>query len=1088
MRRHNGRLLQSTALVPVVAARRPSRWLAGAIIGAGSLFATQAMAIDVANQTDWNTAVAAVAAAGAGSTVSINITAGFTLASSLAQLQASNANVSVNITGNGQTINGASSFQGIQVNGANALTVTIANLAITNTAALGGNGQNGQAGYYSAGLSYGSGGGGGGGLGAGGGLMVGSGANVVLSAVTFTGSTATGGTGGTGGSAQNTAADPINGGNGGTGGAANNGGASGGGGAGGTGGHAGGQGTNGTAGGSFGAGGGGGGGSGTNSSTNYTTNNSGGAGNASGGNGGNGGDGVTNNNGSQGPGSDGGAGGAGGSAQGGAIYVATGGTLTILDTPISGAAVVGGAGGSSGVGQGPSSFNGSAGAAGTAQGAGIFLSGVTANIGVSGGTVTYGNTIGGTGLTTGGINTAINKTGSGTLVLSAANTFIGNVNITAGTLAVAGTGNLGNAANRVAIWDGATFAVTSTATFANTRLFSIAGLSTFAIAPGTTTTIQGVISNGASAGSLVKADTGTLLLSGTNTYTGETIVNGGTLRAGSAGAFGASTVFGVASGATLDLNGFDRTFGSLSGAGTVTGANATISGTFAPGNGTPGSSMAIGGNLTFQAGSQYLVQVNPTTASFATVTGTATLGGATVGATFAPGAYVQRHYTILTAAGGISGTFGAVSGINTPTNLHSTLSYDANNAYLDLILNFAIPGGLNANQQNVGNALTNFFNTTGGIAAVYANLSANGLSQAAGETGTGSQQTTFGAMTQFMGVMTDPFIAGRDGTVSPGGGALGYADEEAMAYAATRNANNPLAAMYTKAVPAAVPLSRWSVWAAGFGGSQTTDGNAGVGSNTATSRIYGTVVGLDYRFSPFTIAGFALAGGGTNYSVANNGNGSSDLFQAGAFVRHTVGAAYLSGALAYGWQDITTDRTVTIAGTDRLRARFTANAWSGRVESGYRFLAPVAGGVGITPYAAGQFTTFDLPSYTESVVSGANTFALGYGAKSVTDSRSELGVRTDKSYLMDAAILTLRARAAWAHDFNPDRGIGATFQALPGASFVVNGAAQASDSALVTASADVKWLNGWSTAATFEGEFSNVTRSYAGKGVVRYAW
>ena len=50
------------------------------------------------------------------------------------------------------------------------------------------------------------------------------------------------------------------------------------------------------------------------------------------------------------------------------------------------------------------------------------------------------------------------------------------------------------------------------------------------------------------------------------------------------------------------------------------------------------------------------------------------------------------------------------------------------------------------------------------------------------------------------------------------------------------------------------------------------------------------------------------------------------------------------------------------------------------------------------------------------------------------------------------------------------------------------GAAQAHDAALVTASAEVKWLNGWSAAATFEGEFSNVTRSYAGKGVVRYAW
>jgi hypothetical protein len=55
-------------------------------------------------------------------------------------------------------------------------------------------------------------------------------------------------------------------------------------------------------------------------------------------------------------------------------------------------------------------------------------------------------------------------------------------------------------------------------------------------------------------------------------------------------------------------------------------------------------------------------------------------------------------------------------------------------------------------------------------------------------------------------------------------------------------------------------------------------------------------------------------------------------------------------------------------------------------------------------------------------------------------------------------------------------------------SYVANGAAQAADSAIVTAAIEKKWLNGWSAAATFEGEFSNVTTSYAGKGVVRYAW
>src|SRR5262249_53504557 len=179
-----------------------------------------------------------------------------------------------------------------------------------------------------------------------------------------------------------------------------------------------------------------------------------------------------------------------------------------------------------------------------------------------------------------------------------------------------------------------------------------------------------------------------------------------------------------------------------------------------------------------------------------------------------------------------------------------------------------------------------------------------------------------------------------------------------------------------------------------------------------------------------------------------------DLFQAGAFIRHTVGPAYITGALAYGWQDVTTNRTLMIAGLDQLRAEFNANAWSGRVEGSYRFVTPVFGGFGVTPYAAGQSTTFDLPGYAEQAVGGSNRFALTYNSKNVTDTRSELGVRTDKSFAAQNGIFTLRSRLAWAHDFNPDRNIGATFQTLPGASFVVNGAVHAADSALTTASAE----------------------------------
>jgi uncharacterized protein with beta-barrel porin domain len=577
-----------------------------------------------------------------------------------------------------------------------------------------------------------------------------------------------------------------------------------------------------------------------------------------------------------------------------------------------------------------------------------------------------------------------------------------------------------------------------------------------------------------------KIGTSTWTLTGTNAAALPWTISGGTL-----------SVDGSIANSTMTVNGG----GTLAGGGTVGNTNVN-GGTLAPGSatGAVAGPFTIQGNLSFTAASTYLVQFSSPNTPRTNVTGTATLNGATVNAVFLPGGFISKQVIILNATGAVSGIFNPTVTSNLPS-IQSTLSYDNHDVFLNSKLAIVAPNG-GVNQQNVANAFNNFFNTGGSIPVALATLGSAGLTQATGETATGSQQTTFDAMMQFLGVLTDPFITGRGGSTTTSTGALPYAEEDdgANAYAAngtprSKSERDAYAAMYRKAPQVADPFAqRWSVWAAGYGGSQTTDGNAALGSNTATSRIAGTAVGADYRISPYTLAGFALAGGGTNFSVANGGTGRSDLFQAGAFIRHDVGPAYITGALAYGWQDITTDRIVTIAGVDHLHAEFNANAFSGRVEGGYRFVAPWTNGVGITPYAAAQFTTFDLPAYAEQALSGANTFAQSYGAKDVTDTRSELGIRTDKSYAMQDAILTLRGRFAWAHDFNPDRDISATFQSLPGASFVVNGAAQASDSALVTASAEMRWRNGWSAAATFEGEFSDVTRSYAGKGIVRYSW
>jgi len=594
------------------------------------------------------------------------------------------------------------------------------------------------------------------------------------------------------------------------------------------------------------------------------------------------------------------------------------------------------------------------------------------------------------------------------------------------------------------------------------------------------TTVSGVItSSGTPLESLAKTGTGTLALTGINTFTGATLVNGGTLEVdGSITASRAVTV---------------EATGTLSGTGEVRRVAIETGGALAPGNvANPTGTLTIMTNLAFQSGTFYLVQVGAS-ASNTSIVGTASVANATVRFAVTGGAQGMKNYDIVHSTVGLGGT--TFSGIQSLTaGFTETLSYTTTDVFLSLTAQLGSGGGLNANQQAIANNINSVFNSGGTLPTGFVNLFnpsrtalANALTQVSGETATGSQQTTFDAMGLFMGLLTDPFM-NRGGGINSSAWPTGYAEEDGEASAYAGRQKTDAFAMFTKAPLAKVYDPRWSVWAAGFGGSQSTSGNAAFGSNDTTSRIAGTAVGADYLFSPNTIAGFAFAGGSTNFSVANGGTGRSDLFQMGAYVRHNEGPAYISVALAYGWQDITTNRTVTVAGIDQLRAEFNANALSGRVEGGYRFVSPATFGIGITPYAAAQFVTFDLPAYAEQTIVGLNTFALSYGARNVTDPRAELGIRADKSFALIEGILTLRGRFAWAHDYDPDRSIAATFQSLPGASFVVNGAAQASDSALTTASVEMKWKNGWSAAATFEGEFSGVTASYAGKGVVRYAW
>jgi hypothetical protein len=91
---------------------------------------------------------------------------------------------------------------------------------------------------------------------------------------------------------------------------------------------------------------------------------------------------------------------------------------------------------------------------------------------------------------------------------------------------------------------------------------------------------------------------------------------------------------------------------------------------------------------------------------------------------------------------------------------------------------------------------------------VFGALTPGGLTQASGELATGSQQSTFDAMSLFMGLLTDPFVAGRgDGVTSGASAPTGYTSTQSTGTA------HDAYAMFTKAPPA-VFEQRWSVWGA----------------------------------------------------------------------------------------------------------------------------------------------------------------------------------------------------------------------------------------------------------------------------------
>jgi fibronectin-binding autotransporter adhesin len=224
-------------------------------------------------------------------------------------------------------------------------------------------------------------------------------------------------------------------------------------------------------------------------------------------------------------------------------------------------------------GDGADTLNFNLGAGSFVHGAAFAIGGMNAVV-MNSGTVQLDSTLAGNTLTVNG----------GTLVLGGANSYTGGTFLNGGVLSVSSDANLGDAAGALD-FDGGT--LRNSADFATARTVVLgAGGGTFQ-ADANLAVSSGITG----AGSLTKTGGGTLTLSGTNIYGGSTNVAQGTLRAGAANTFSATSAHNVAAGATLDLAGFNQAVASLANSGTVSlvgataGTTLTVNGNYVGNNG-----------------------------------------------------------------------------------------------------------------------------------------------------------------------------------------------------------------------------------------------------------------------------------------------------------------------------------------------------------------------------------------------------------------------------------------------------------------------------------------------------------------------
>jgi autotransporter-associated beta strand protein len=609
----------------------------------------------------------------------------------------------------------------------------------------------------------------------------------------------------------------------------------------------------------------------------------------------------------------------------------------------------------------------------------------------------------------------------------------------------------------------------SPVTLAGTTVGSIEGAGSFRLGSrqltvgsnNLSTTVSGVIADGGmsggSGGSLVKIGTGTLTLSGANTYTGPTAVNAGTLVVNGS----------LASGVTVNGGGL------LGGSGTV-GALAVNGGVVAPGNSI--GTLTVSGNFA-QNGGTYQVEANSAgQADRINAGGTATINGGTVQVLAQQGTYARNTtYTILNARGGVSGTYSGVS--SNFAFLTPTLAYDANNVFLTLFQSSSAfaAGAQTPNQYAVGVVLDQLNPTaTGDLGAVLNAMSVLSTQQgpAALNAISGQPYADFGTL-NVQGAVLFMNALGQQMAVARGG-AIGGGQRHALAQACE--------------IESCDAVGPWGAWASALGGLGSVAGNGN--SSTLTYNFGGGAAGIDYRVDPRFLVGI-----GAGYTASNQwvdsfmGRGWSDSVSVAAYGSFTQGGFYADALAGYAYYNNQMQRQILIPGLQLRTANGStgANQFLGQVEAGYKLGIYAPALATLTPFGRFQTSSVTQNAFSEW---GANSLSLNVAQQTTNSVRTTIGADLAGAIgLGDTRTLDLALRLGWQHEFaDTGRPITAAFAAAPANAFTVYGATPQRDAAIIGFLASTSIAAATSLYLRYDGAIGNGTDNHTLNVGVRMAW